>query len=91
MKTIYDLIQLIAEELKMAEPKLHKYTFEVDLKRGWVSMYEYSEMSTFTEGKWQTKDMYEKDVFLMKPIKTESQIQEAYWAIYNSGRSGMKG
>jgi hypothetical protein len=91
MKTIYDLLQLISDELKMAEPKLKKYTFDVNLKYGWLSMYEHSEMSTFTEGKWQTKDMYEKDVFVMKPIKTESQIQEAYWAIYNNGRSGMKG
>lgn len=81
---------MITEELKMAETKVHKYTFDVNIKYGWVSMYEHVEMSTFIKGKWGAEITHEKDVFLMKPIITESNIQEVYWAIYNNGRSAQK-
>ena len=91
MKTIYDLLNLIAEELKLAEDKVHKYTFDVNLKHNWVSMYEHGEISTYLENEWGTKRVHERDIFIMKSIDTESQIQEVYWAIYNNGRSSKKG
>jgi hypothetical protein len=88
MKTIYDLLNLIAEELKLAEGKVHKYTFDVNLKHNWVSMYEHGEI---IDDNWNTKKIHEQDIFTMKSIDTESQIQEVYWSIYNNGRSSKKG
>jgi hypothetical protein len=91
MKTIYDLIQLISDETRMSEGMLHKYTFDLNLKHNWVSMYEHAEISTYQDNKYGTENVHEQDIFTMKSIDTESQIQEVYWSIYNNGRSSKKG
>jgi hypothetical protein len=81
MKTIYDLLNLISEELKLSEDMLHKYTFDIHLKHGWVSMYEHTDYS----------ELREKTIFSLKSIKTEGELQEVYWTIYNNGRSSKRG
>jgi len=91
MKTIYDLLILIAEETKLSEGKVRVFTFDIDTKNKWVSMYSHSETSTYLDGKWATEKKFEDDVFHMESIDTESKLQEVYWRIFNHGRSSSKG
>ena len=91
MKTIYDLLNLISEELKLSEGMLHKYTFDIHLKHGWVSMHEHAEISTYLDNEWGEKTINEKTIFSLKSIKTEGELQEVYWTIYNNGRSSKRG
>lgn len=91
MKTIYDLFALITEELKLSEGMVHKFTFDIDLIHGWVTMQEHDEIGVYLDKEWGDKNINEKKILSMKSIKNEGQLQEVYWAIYNNGRSSKKG
>ena len=91
MKTIYDLLNLIAEETKLSEGKLRVFTFDIDTKNKWVSMYSHYETPTFLDGKWGKKKEHEEYLISMASIGTDSKLQEVYWRIYNHGRSSSIG
>jgi hypothetical protein len=91
MKTIYDLLNLISEELKLSEGMVHKYTFDINLKHGWVSMHSHDEIGTYLDNEFGEEKINEKIIFSLKSISTKGELQEAYWAIYNNGRSRKKG
>lgn len=85
MKTIYDLLNLIADENYMNNGKDHQYLFEINTKHMWVSMYSVSLILK------DTGDVNaEKDIFTNQSISSEHELQLVYWMIYNNGRSRHK-
>lgn len=91
MKTITDLLNLIAEETKLSEGKVRVYTFEIDTKDKWVSMRSHYEYSTFRDGEWDKEKSHEEALMRMERFNTDSRLQEVYWRIFNLGRSGSEG
>ena len=87
MKTISDLLNLIAEETKMSEGKVHVFTFNIDTKNKWVSMYSHYEYSTYLDGEWASEKVDERSLLTMESIDTDSRLQLVYWRIFNLGRS----
>ena len=80
MKTIADLFELILNETNANEGKLVKYTFNIDTRYNWVSMYEGADIKGYEQ----------KQIISMQSIETPEQLQQVYWTIYNNGRSSKK-
>lgn len=78
MKTLKDLFDLILSETEMSIDKASIYTFDLNTQYGWLSMY--NEVFDGDETK-------ERTIFQNMSIKTEAELQMAYWTVYNNGRS----
>lgn len=81
MKTISDLFELILNETNANDGMLVKYTFIIDTRYNWVSMYEKAEIKGYES----------KEIFNMESIATPEKLQQVYWTIYNNGRSIKQG
>ena len=77
MKTLTDLLLLIANETEMNKGKMCVYTFDLNTKYNWLSMYRDHNL----------EDIAVETVFSNMKIETIEQIQLAYWSIFNEGRS----
>ena len=84
MKTFKDLLDLILSEETLNEHKAQRITFDIDTNHKWISMYKYieyfdDEQDCMTEA----KDV----VFSYLSFKTQTELQEVYWRIWNAGRT----
>lgn len=80
MKTLTDLLLLIAAETTANENKLVKYLFKIDTQYNWVSAYQ----QTFVN----EPDI--KTIFSSLSIATPEELQLVYWSIYATCRTGRK-
>jgi len=79
MKTLTDLFLLIANETEMSKGKMLEYTFDINTKYNWLSMYRDHNL----------EDIDYETVFTNMKIETIEQIQLAYWSVFNAGRSSQ--
>jgi len=77
MKTLTDLLILIAQQTELNKGMLIQYKFDINTHYNWVSMYSYIEVG-------ESPKLEQK--FMNKSIKTSEQLQEVYWTIYNNSR-----
>lgn len=85
MKTIYDLLDLIAQEIRLNENKLLTYAFDINTQHMWVSMFRRVIINE------ESNEIEETNIFLNMNISTEHELQLTYWTIYNTGRSRHEG
>lgn len=79
MKTEQNLLELIDQEVAANEGKAVKYEFLVDVRAKMLSM-----RRLVKEGiGWAPEVIIDR-----MPFVTESQVQQAYWTIWNNGRIG---
>jgi len=79
MKTLTDLLLLIANETEMNKGKLCTYTFDFNTQYNWLSMYKDYGVNGLGSNP--------ETVLSNMKIETIEQIQLAYWSIFNEGRS----
>ena len=76
MRTLTDLIHIIAIIAENNPQYALEYQIVLDLQYDWLSLY-----TTMTvDGEKE----YKEEKFSHLAIKTEAQIQEAYWRLYNA-------
>ena len=77
MKTLTDLFGLILAETLLNEGKQVKYLFEISTQYMWVSMWADANVN----------GRKPEEIINMFHIEDEAQLQQAYWTIFNAGRS----
>jgi|LSQX01.3.fsa_nt_gb hypothetical protein len=84
MKTLKDLINLIAKEAEDSEGKMVQYQFMLDTRFNWLSMDQliYNPFSETEEGREQRETICSH-----LPIETPAQVQQAFWLVWNNGRT----
>jgi hypothetical protein len=78
MKTLTDLLELIAKETELSKGKLVEYRFSLDMIHNWLSMVQVVDLVEETK---------ETPVFEYQKIETVAELQLAYWLIWTNGRS----
>jgi hypothetical protein len=76
MKTFKDLLELIATETELSNGKQMTMEFSIDTHYKWISFSQCHNL----EGLGDTK------IIKHESYKTEAQLQQIYWTIYNNGR-----
>lgn len=79
MKNLQDLINLITKEIELSQDKYSKYTGEINFEYGYVSFTNIC--------KYDKEESEKKDILRHFTIDTPAKIQQAYWTVWNSGRS----
>ncbi len=94
MKTLTDLFTLIAKEIEISNSRLVKFTFDIDTRYNWLTFSKVYPVFSKTEveiinGIERAKELKPQIEDLLKntPFDTPEAIQQAYWTIYNEGRS----
>jgi len=80
MKTIFDLMMLILDEITMNENKLVTYTFSIDTHYQWCSMFQ-----NIPDAK-NLEVINHIPLFSCMKFSTPEELQLVYWSIYNLGR-----
>ena len=77
MKTLKDILLLIADQEEKNKNMMLKYKFDLNTRYNWLSLYQVI----------NTEDGEEvRDVFSSLSIATPEAIQQAYWTAYNNTR-----
>ena len=84
MKTLTDLFTLIAKETEISNSKLVKFTFDIDTLYNWLAFDKI--YPNFDDDYNELKPTI-KIILKRAPFDTPEAIQQAYWTIYNEGRS----
>jgi hypothetical protein len=81
MKTLNDLILLIAVITVNNEGKLLNYLISLDLRHNWLSLWEFAETYTSENG---VEVITDEKVLCSLKTDTIENIQQAYWTLYNA-------
>ena len=95
MKTLTDLLNLVTQEIELnSRGYMVNFIFQIDTKYNKLTFEkEYPEFSKteteIVEGVEMAKKLKPKTVTVLEYIdlKDEGEIQQAYWTIYNEGRT----
>ena len=87
MKTINDLMQLIAKEIELNEGKILEYTFSVDTSNFWLTMNEHACIHNWDTGELVIERKHEKNLFKFESFKTPEELQYVYWKVFINGRT----
>lgn len=95
MKTLKDLLNLVTEEIYLnSQGYMVNFTFQIDTKYNRLTFEKEFPMFSKTEteiveGVEMAKKLKPKRETILDYIdlKDEGQIQQAYWTIYNEGRT----
>lgn len=95
MKTLTDLLNLVTQEIELnSRGYMVNFIFQIDTKYNKLTFEkEYPEFSKteteIIEGVEMAKKLKPKTVTILEYIdlKDEGEIQQAYWTIYNEGRT----
>lgn len=79
MKTLAELLVLIAKETELNQKYHVKFYFDVNTQHNWVTMHTGAEIDGSTE--------IINTVCSNVSIETIEGVQQAYWTIYNNGRT----
>lgn len=90
MKTINDLMQLIAKEIELNEGHVIKYTFSIDTDNKWLTMKEHAEFTSYKSGDRETEKNYYKTIINLERFDTPERLQLLYWTVYCNGRSAIQ-
>ena len=77
MKTLKDILLLIADQEEKNKNMVLKFKFELDTRYNWLSLCQVVNLEDGEEV---------KDIFSHLSIETPEAIQQAYWTAYNSTR-----
>lgn len=77
MKTLKDLFELINLQTELNIGKVVKFTFEINTRYNWVSMYRETDLTS--ETKIET-------ILSNESIQRDCDIQLVYWTIFNKSR-----
>ena len=80
MKTLKDILLLIADQEEKNKNKMLKYKFELNTRYNWLSLYQIASK----EGDIYGEEI--RDIFNSLSIATPEAIQQAYWTAYNNTR-----
>ena len=77
MKTLRDLFELINLQTELNKGKALRFTFEINTRYNWVSMYRETQLQS--ETKIET-------ILSNESIRRHCDIQLVYWIIFNKSR-----
>ena len=77
MKTLKDLFELINLQTELNTGKALRFTFEINTRYNWVSMYRETDLTS--ETKIET-------ILSNESIQRDCDIQLVYWTIFNKSR-----
>jgi hypothetical protein len=87
MKTLKDLINLIAEEAANSEGKMVKYEFMLDTRFNWLSI---DQVILNPSAEAEEDREQRTGICTHLHIETPAHIQQAFWTVWTNGRSQHK-
>tara|TARA_R100000388_G_scaffold94992_2_gene84887 strand:+ start:1457 stop:1726 length:270 start_codon:yes stop_codon:yes gene_type:complete len=86
MKTLTDLLNLVAQEIELnSRGYLVNFTFRIDTKYNRLSFEK--EIPMFSKTGTEPTRIKKETILDYIDLKDEGEIQQAYWTIYNNGRT----
>jgi hypothetical protein len=90
MKTINDLMQLIAKETELNDGKIIQYTFSIDTDNLWLTMKEHANIVSWVDGEIIERRDHQKTIFQLESFKTPEELQYLYWKVFINGRTRLE-
>ncbi len=96
MKTLTDLLNLVTQEIELnTQGYMVNFAFDINTKHNWISfskispVFSETEKYTDSDGIERAKEIEKKTEVIVDrmDLTDKGEIQQAYWTIYNKGRS----